>query len=89
LLQDRSLRAAVVHAYENVPFYRRFWDKQGFYAGSVRDIQDLERIPIIDSPMVRKDNRPWPLCMVTSDFAGENIRHLKETAKWKLDYLPP
>jgi phenylacetate-CoA ligase len=53
-LQDRSLCAAVGHAYENVPFYRKHWDEQGFEAGSVRGIQDLERIPITPSPKVRQ-----------------------------------
>src|SRR5215510_15826767 len=54
LLQDKLLEAAVIHAYENVPFYHGFWDEQGFDVCSVHGVQDLERIPIINSRMVRE-----------------------------------
>ncbi len=57
LLQDTLLRAAVAHAYENVPFYRWFWDEMGFDARRFRGLQDLERIPIANSALVKEAGR--------------------------------
>jgi phenylacetate-coenzyme A ligase PaaK-like adenylate-forming protein len=53
-LQDQLFRAAAIHAYRNVPFYRRVWDEAGIDVQSIRGIQDLDRIPIITAPMVRE-----------------------------------
>ena len=53
-LQDRLLRFAVAHAYEKIPFYRRFWNEAGFDALKFRGIKDLERIPITTSDMVKE-----------------------------------
>jgi phenylacetate-coenzyme A ligase PaaK-like adenylate-forming protein len=50
-LQGRLLRAAVRHAYENVPFYRRRWDDAGFDAPGFEG--DLARIPVSDSGETR------------------------------------
>lgn len=54
LLQDNLLRAAIVHAYNNVPFYRRIWDKAGLDVQAIQGIQDLDRIPVITGSMVRE-----------------------------------
>lgn len=53
-LQDNLLRAAIVHAYNNVPFYRRVWDEAGLDVHAIRGIQDLDRIPVITGSMVRE-----------------------------------
>jgi|SRR5262245_2537141 len=53
-LQDRLLRAVIMHASGNIPFYHRVWDEASFDARSVRGIRDLERIPIITGRMVRE-----------------------------------
>ncbi len=53
-LQDNLLRAAVVHAYVNIPFYRRLWDEAGLDVHAIRGIQDLDRIPVITGSMVRE-----------------------------------
>jgi phenylacetate-coenzyme A ligase PaaK-like adenylate-forming protein len=53
-LQDHLFRAAIIHAYSNVPFYRRVWDEAGVDVQAMRGIQDLDRIPIITAPMVRE-----------------------------------
>jgi len=55
-LQDGLLRDAVGYAYDRVPFYRRFWDERGFEPRGFRGLQDLGRIPILTSQMVREDS---------------------------------
>ena len=44
--QERRLRQLVRHAYDNVPYYRRLFDKVGLKPGDIRGLADLERIPI-------------------------------------------
>lgn len=53
-LQDQLFRAAIIHAYSNVPFYRRVWDEAGVDVQAIRGIQDLDHIPIITAPIVRE-----------------------------------
>lgn len=53
-LQDHLFRATIIHAYSNVPFYRRVWNEARVDVQAIRGIQDLERIPIITAPMVRE-----------------------------------
>lgn len=53
-LQDYLFRDAIIHAYSNVPFYRRVWDEAGVDVQAIRGIQDLDRIPIITAPLVRE-----------------------------------
>ncbi|MGH7230650.1 MAG: phenylacetate--CoA ligase family protein [Nitrospiraceae bacterium] len=53
-LQDELLRAAVSHAYHTVPFYRRVWDQPGFDARRVKGFEDIGRMPIITSAMVKE-----------------------------------
>ena len=52
-LQDSLFREALLHAYQHVPFYRRYWHEAGFDPQSVRGTQDLERVPIMTNPMAR------------------------------------
>ncbi len=54
VLQDNLFRAAVTHAYDNVPFYRRVWDEMGVEVSAIRGVQDLDRIPVINGHMVRE-----------------------------------
>lgn len=53
-LQDKLLKAALTHAYEHVPFYRRVWDEAGFNVRDVRGMHDLQGVPIITKPMVKE-----------------------------------
>ena len=44
--RDRHIRKVVRHAYRNVPFYTRLFDKHGVRADQVQGVQDLHRIPV-------------------------------------------
>jgi phenylacetate-CoA ligase len=52
-LQDRLLRAAVAHAYAEVPFYRRIWNAAGFDAPGFRGLEELARIPVVPTDAAR------------------------------------
>ena len=44
--QNRRLRALMCHAYENVAYYRRHFDRAGIRPDAVRSIDDLGCVPI-------------------------------------------
>jgi phenylacetate-coenzyme A ligase PaaK-like adenylate-forming protein len=45
-LQEARLRRLVTHAYENVPYYRALFDRQGLEPRHIRTVADLGRIPV-------------------------------------------
>jgi phenylacetate-CoA ligase len=53
-MQLSLLRSTLEHAHRQIPFYRRVWDEAGFDPESVRTLEDIERIPIIDASMVQE-----------------------------------
>src|SRR6187200_3002423 len=53
-MQLRLLRSTLEHAHRRIPFYARVWDETGFDPESVRSLEDVERIPIINASMVRR-----------------------------------
>lgn len=46
-LQEDRLRQLLIHAYGNVPLYRRLYDEAGFRPEDFRSLDDLERIPLL------------------------------------------
>lgn len=65
-LQERKLRAIVRHAYDTVPFHRRRFDEAGLDPGTIRTLDDLERIPT----MTKRDLQSSSTDMISSRFAG-------------------
>lgn len=45
-LQESRLRGLVAHAYRNIPYYRRLFDRAGLEPGDIESLDDLQRIPI-------------------------------------------
>ena len=52
--QDRRLRSIVQFAYENVPYYRERWDEANIQPRSIRGVDDLPRLPILEKEEVRR-----------------------------------
>ncbi|MFN4208023.1 MAG: phenylacetate--CoA ligase family protein [Agrobacterium albertimagni] len=57
------MRAQLCYVYENLPFYRRHYDKAGFHPDQVTSVAAFtERVPIITKQMLREDqeeNQPF------------------------------
>jgi len=54
-LRDARLRAIVGYAARNVPFYRDLFVAEGIDPQAIRTVADLDRLPLIEKSMVRKD----------------------------------
>jgi phenylacetate-CoA ligase len=46
-IQERKLRAMVAHAYRRVPFYRQLYLAAGFDPFSIKNLEDLARLPMV------------------------------------------
>jgi len=44
--QNKRLRSLVAHAYENVPYYRQLFDRNGLKPQDIKTVADLSAIPI-------------------------------------------
>lgn len=63
--QLTKLRAMLVHAAKNVPYYRRLFRVMGFDPQQVRALSDLQNIPLLDKETIRENLK---------ELIAENIR---------------
>ena len=54
-LVDDRIRYTVKYAYENSPFYRKWFDKTGINYSDVRNHQDLRELPIISGGSYKRE----------------------------------
>ncbi|HUG82364.1 MAG TPA: hypothetical protein VML01_11920 [Bryobacterales bacterium] len=52
-LQSRQLRKLVARAYATVPFYRKLFDDHGLVPADIREIEDLEHLPLLSKQTIR------------------------------------
>ncbi|MGD0494751.1 MAG: hypothetical protein ABSB28_01770 [Candidatus Bathyarchaeia archaeon] len=79
-LQEKRLRAIVKHAYENVPLFRRKFDRAGLKPTSVQGLEDLTKLPLTTKQEIRagiphesiskKQDFNEYLCVSTSGTSG-------------------
>lgn len=53
--QLQKLKKLVNHAYENVPYYNKLFDKIGFKPEDFKSLKDLEKIPFLTKEIVREN----------------------------------
>ena len=54
-LQNKKLRHLICYAYENVPYYRRLFDRMGIKPEQIKDKNDLQKIPVLTKDIIRKN----------------------------------
>jgi len=74
-LQSERLQALIAHAYQHTAYYRRQFDEAGIDPASIRDPDDLERLPTLSKPQVQADladllAENYPLDKLTRDYTG-------------------
>ncbi len=67
--QDEQVALIVRHAYDTVPFYRRWYDENGVDVRQIRGVDDLQRLPILTKQLVRQHQRE----MVSSAFPSGGL----------------
>jgi phenylacetate-CoA ligase len=64
-IQRKKLKGLLKHAYENVPYYRGLFDSNRIKPEDIRNIHDLENIPVTDKAVLRSMKR--------ADIIAKNI----------------
>jgi phenylacetate-CoA ligase len=54
-LQLQKLGKLLVHAYKNIDYYRRLFEKHGFNPNRVQSVEDLRKIPILEKSDIQKN----------------------------------
>ncbi len=68
--QDERLRAIVRHAWDTVPFYRRWYDEHGVHPSDIRGQDDLVKLPVLTKAMVRRNQE----AMISTAFRRRDLR---------------
>jgi phenylacetate-CoA ligase len=84
--QDQQLQQLVRHAYDTVPFYRRWYDQHGVHPSQIQGQDDLPKLPVLTKDLVRQNqedmiSRAYPRRQVkihlTSGTTGTPLRIAK------------
>jgi phenylacetate-CoA ligase len=93
-LQATRLRALIGHAYRHVPYYREMLDRLGIDPAEIRQVEDLQRLPVLTKDVVRKNlhfdlmsdahDKRRMLAISTSGSAGEPLTIYADTAQLEM-----
>lgn len=53
--QMQQLQKLLIHAYENVPYYRTVFDERGLRPEDIRNFDDLRKLPYLTKDIIRKE----------------------------------
>ena len=97
-LQEERLRAMVRHAYENVPLYREKYERAGIDPGTIRTLDDLQKLPLVSKDDLKKG---FPLAILsrridpkncltvsTSGSTGSPVRVFRDRRLFRLAPVP-
>jgi phenylacetate-CoA ligase len=65
--QDANLRKIVLHAYSNVPYYKRLFDQRGLRPKDVECKEDLRKLPYLTKELVRRNFKDL-VCSKSKDY---------------------
>jgi len=87
--QEHRLKALLLHAYANVPYYRRVFGEIGLIHGKAVDMSKFDRIPVLTKDILRRftkelvsqdyQTRGW-YCDTSGGSTGEPIQVMKDAA---------
>jgi len=53
--QDQKLQKLIVHAYENVPYYRMLFDERNLKPADIQTRVDLKKLPLLTKEIIKKN----------------------------------
>lgn len=67
--QDMKISSLIKHAYNTVPFYRKWYDKEGINIEGIRSASDLKYLPILTKEMVEENQHE----MISTSFSRRSL----------------
>jgi phenylacetate-CoA ligase len=92
VLRTGSLRRLLRHAYYHTPYYRRVFDERGLRPEDIRDLGDLQHVPLLDRATAQRtvDERTaaWPAAAFSKSTSGSTgqplvVRYSAESRHWR------
>lgn len=77
---EERIRYTIKYAYENVPFYTKWFQKHKIKPSDIRSHEDLRELPIIDGGTVRENQPPETERFEFKATSWENIFTIHETS---------
>jgi len=72
--QDKRLRSVVKYAYDSVPFYHELFKKSGITPDGIRNVEDLEKIPVVKKEDLKYES---PSRLVSARFDLNKLKTLR------------
>ena len=79
-LVDERIRYTVKYAYENSPYYRKWFDKNGVKYYDVHNHEDLRELPIISGSVIRENQPPETNDFEFKSTSWDNVFTIHETS---------
>jgi len=79
-LTDERIRYTVKYAYENSPYYRKWFDKNSVKYYDVHNHEDLMELPIISGGVIRENQPPETSGFEFKSTTWENVFTIHETS---------
>lgn len=70
VLQFMRLKALLIHAYENVPYYRRLFQQVGFAPHQLRNLAELQALPVLTKTDIQRNLKD----LVARNFGAHQLR---------------
>lgn len=68
-LQEKKLHALLIHAYENVPYYRQMFKQNNLKPDDIKSVDDLTKLPILTKGIIRRNSKK---------LLGNNVKRTSE-----------
>ncbi|HLW40841.1 MAG TPA: AMP-binding protein [Flavobacterium sp.] len=71
IFQEELLRKQLRYVYENAPFYKKWFDRQGIHVSEICTIEDLQKLEVVTKTQLQQENEDFFCVPVTEirDFA--------------------
>jgi phenylacetate-CoA ligase len=89
-IQNKRLRALIIHSYENVPFYNKVFKGLALKPDDIKKKDDLKKLPIINKDIIRANfedfkarnfNSLRSIMRTTGGTTGEPLRYYSDTTE--------
>jgi phenylacetate-CoA ligase len=91
--QETKLQQLITHAYKNVPYYREYFLENGLTDKDIRNIEDLEKLPIITKDDIRRNRDSFlsddfikrlVVYKSTGGTTGDPLQFYMDTYAWSM-----
>lgn len=93
--QLRKMKSLIIHAYENVPYYKKVFEKLHLTPNDFNSIEDLKKLPVLTKKIIRDNPHQFvaknaskfdPYTQKTGGSTGVPLNFLVDKKSWSLHW---